>query len=78
MIVTDSPAWWLRAHPCGGEPLNQGSLDRTPFNNGMHPTANQRTFYRRFAALEAVCAAGEAGRCARRGEDTKLLKLSGS
>jgi hypothetical protein len=54
-------------------------MNRTPSNNGMHPTANQRITYRKNLPLSALWTRRVMrGRYARRGEDTKVLKLSGS
>ena len=33
-------------------------------NNGLHPTANQRTSHRELVVVEVECAAGDAGRYA--------------
>jgi hypothetical protein len=42
-------------------PLHDPAAQAASFNNGMHPTANQRISYRKLAALGVVDAAGDAG-----------------
>ena len=51
--------WWLT-----GEILTRNSSSNPAPNNGMHPTANQRSFHPELVRNQVECAAGDAGRSA--------------